>query len=187
MVNICDIRLKIHRGENRPKEEPAAQFTPHEIGMLTLPAETRFGAERLFHHRCRVHENFDLSALTRLLNQPAANAFEAFFDDVMIITVAGIDRNGPRLLARDSLHGIIVRRVAFGQHDDGFSFGPQRRGITAPRHALFHPRHLAMALQIHKLLQPCHRFRQVWPGKAHLRETLFESLRAYNIFCEFCQ
>ena len=63
----------------------------NQIGMLALPAEARLGRKRFFHQRRGIDEDFHVSAA--LLNEGARELFQAFFQDVVIVLTARIDRD----------------------------------------------------------------------------------------------
>ena len=89
MVHLRHICLQLQRGKYRAQKHPIASLAAHQIGMLALPPQTSSLPQRFFRNRGRIHKDFHLP--TALLNQPAGQAFQPFFDNIVIVFSLSID------------------------------------------------------------------------------------------------
>ena len=76
--------------------------------MLALPAEAGALGERLFHHRRGIDEDLERRR-SRLADEPGGQHFQPALDEVVIIAIAGIDRDRRRRFFRKD-----GERVALG-------------------------------------------------------------------------
>jgi len=113
--------------EKGTQKEPVPDLTAYKVGMLSLPPQSGCPSKGLFHHRGGVHENFDLSA--PFLDQPTPQPFQPLFDQIMVIPIAGIDRDCPSVLVFKQLERVVLWGIGFGQHHHGFGFRPESRRI----------------------------------------------------------
>ena len=74
MIGIRLVRGQIERGEDRTEKQPGAELSRHQIGMLTLPAETGSGGQGFFHHWRGVDK--DLHVTAGATDQPAPDLLE---------------------------------------------------------------------------------------------------------------
>ena len=156
-------------GVDRAQKEPVAQIPAEQVRMLALPADPRRLGQRFFHHRRGIDEH--LHRISALLDQPARQAFERRFHDIVIIPAAGIDRNaamGRRIGVGGGVIGgqIVARRIAHRQHDDRLHLGPERGRLRTLVGAALHPDHVAMPPIGQPALQPLAGFRRQ-RGRGH--------------------
>jgi len=133
--------------------------------VLALPAETGCGGERLFHHRRGIDKDLHIFAGAR--GKTGCDLLQPPLDDVVIIAVAGIDRNGGLVRFGKQVARIFFRAVVQSEHDDGAHVAPQRFRFGTPGFRFLHPRHRAVIAVVEKLSQPFRRERNaVWGGDA---------------------
>jgi hypothetical protein len=77
------------------------------VGVLALPAQPGGLAQRFFHDRGGIDEDFDLR-LRFLRHDPAGQRLERAFDEVVIIDPLRIDRN-PRAVGHIGQRQRVVR------------------------------------------------------------------------------
>jgi hypothetical protein len=152
MIGLRRIRGQIEAGKDRAEKQPRAELPRHQIGMLSLPAESGGGGERLFHHRCGVDKNFHVAA--GAIDEPASDLFQTGFDQVVVIVAARIDRNGAAAWLLENGKRIAIRSVIDAEHQDGAHLRPQHLRVAAPIGVGRHPRHIAVSASLEKVPQP---------------------------------
>ena len=93
--------------------------------------------------------------------------FQPPLDDVVIIAIAGIDRNGRLVGLGKQAAWIFFRTVVQPEHDDGANVSPERFRLCPAGLGFLHPRHRAVIAIVQKLSQPfgCER-NAVWGSDA---------------------
>ncbi len=137
MIHFGQVGFQVQLAIDRAQEQPAAMRPADEIAVLPLPAQTGRHRQRLFHHRRGVHE--DLKRARLLLDQPASEALQSFFHDVMIVAPLCVDGNASTCPFPRQRQRVAARSIAHPQHDDAAYFGPQRVWRAALLRALLHP------------------------------------------------
>lgn len=152
MIPLGLVNTELGGGEHAAQKQPGAMAAADEIGVLALPAETGGGGKRLFHHRGGIDEDFHI--LTGAGSKARGDLLQPPLDDVMVIAVAGIDRNGCLVWFRKQATRIFVRPVIEAEHDDGAHIAPERFWLRPTRLGFLHPRHGAVVAILEKLPQP---------------------------------
>ncbi|QTK79901.1 hypothetical protein AT6N2_C2270 [Agrobacterium tumefaciens] len=152
MILLGLIETQLGRGEHAAQKQPGAMAAADEIGMFALPAETGRGGKRLFHYRGSVDE--DLHILTGAGSKARGDLLQPPLDDVMVIAVAGIDRNGCLVRFQKQVARVFLRAVIETEHDDGAHITPERFGFRPTRLGFLHPRHGAVVAIVEELPQP---------------------------------
>ena len=146
---ICD---QIQGGINLPQKQPRPIIAGHQIGMFTLPANTRQRGQRLFHHRGGIDKDLNIPAI--LTNDPACHLLQAFFDQIVIITVAGIAGDIGKVRLLQHRHWVFFRPIIHRQNNHAAHIGPQPFGRPPPVQMITHPSHIPILPAVHKGLQP---------------------------------
>ena len=141
-VPVRRIGREFEGGEDGAEEEPGAEVAADEVRVLALPAESRRGGERLLHHRRGIDE--DLHAGVEFRHHPARERLEAFLDQVMIVAIAGIDRDRAARGPRERGEGVFRGAVVHPQHDDRAHLGPERARVAPPVRFRREPVHVAL-------------------------------------------
>ncbi|KVK52936.1 hypothetical protein L904_01165 [Agrobacterium sp. LY4] len=123
-----------------------------EVGVLALPAETGGGGKRFFHYRCGIDKDFHI--LTGARGKTGGDFLQPPLDDVVIITIAGIDRDGSLVGFGKQAARIFFRTVVQPEHDDGAHVSPERFRLCPAGLGFLHPRHRAVIAIVEKLSQP---------------------------------
>ena len=113
--------------------------------MFALPAEPGARRERLLEQRRRVDEHFYVRLFRpRRSDQKRRELLELALEDIVIVAVARVDRNGAGLGALERRQRIGVGAVVEAEHDDAFGVAHQRPWIDPPLEGLGHPGHVAV-------------------------------------------
>ncbi len=142
MVALRFIRRQVQVGEHLPQEQPGAMLAGDEVGVLALPSDAGPLRQGFFHDRGGVDEDLERAAVA--FGHPAAQPLQAFLDQVMVVAVARVDRDGgdiPALQGRERVH---LRPVVLPQHDHAARFRPERARLAALLGARLKPAHVAM-------------------------------------------
>ncbi len=114
--------------------------------MLALPAEAGGLGQGLLHHRRRVDE--DLHAGSRAGGEETGGFLQLALDHVVIVAVAGIDRDGGAVPRAEGRQRVGFGPVIESEEHDAAHLGPQDPRVGAPRRRVRHPGHGAvMALR----------------------------------------
>src|SRR5262249_45947027 len=62
MVTLGSIGRKLGGSENGAEQQPGAELARHQVGVLSLPTQSRGLSERLLHQRCGIDEDLHLGA-----------------------------------------------------------------------------------------------------------------------------
>ena len=138
--------------------------------MLALPAETGGLGQRFLHDGGGIDEKLDLAAIG--LAHPAAERLELLFDDIVIVAMAGIERDiAHNAVARGSA-GILRRPIVEAENDDRARRRPERPRIGAALGLVGEPNHIAVKSGGKKTREPClGGVRQFGRRKAHRIEA----------------
>lgn len=123
----------------------------NEIGVLAEPAKSGSLRQRLFHQRRCIYKHFHLPAAR--LRYPLCELFEALFDHVMIIFIAGVNGDIAAICQRQVLQGIMARPIVGAEHDGARCIAPHLLWAEAPGQRACQPGHLAMMAVIDKGLK----------------------------------
>ena len=97
MVVLRLVGRQVDIGEDRAEEQPGAERATDQIGVLALPADAGGRGERLFHQRRGIDEHLDVGAGPR--RKAGGDLLQLALDQVVIVAVAGIDRDRRPVLA----------------------------------------------------------------------------------------
>ncbi len=160
MIAFSFTRRQRQGRENRAKKQPRAIFARYKIGVFALPAQAGACGKRFFHDWRSIDEDLELAA--GFLDELACNAFQAFFDDVVIIAVLRVNGNHAPAFVLKSRHRIAVGAIIHAEHDDGFCIPPERARMRSFIGTRGQPSHVAMAAKFDKTFQIF--TRGVWKG-----------------------
>src|SRR5690606_5134126 len=157
MVPLGAIRLKRSFGEDRTKEQPGTVLPTDEIGVLSLPANSGSFRQRFFRTRCGVYEALHVRPGPR--SEFLRKLLELALDDVVVITVPGIDGNVCPVLASQQFGRIAFRPVIHPEHDDRAHLWPEDARVAAALLRFRHPLHRGVPSLGDKFVQPLRRQR----------------------------
>ena len=147
MIALGRVARQRQRGEDRAKKQPGAEVARDEIGVLALPAKARRLRQRLLHDRRGIDEHLDLGRVEALIagggRELSRELLQAAFDDLVIIAVAGVDRDVARAFVGESRQRIAGRRVIRPEHHDADRLRPEFAGIGAARLSRGKPVHVS--------------------------------------------
>ena len=129
-------------GQDLAQEQPGAERARHEVGVLALPAEPGRWRERLLQDRCRVDE--DLDRAPALGGEPAGELLEAALDQLVIVAMAGVDRDRAALAPREHRQRVLVRAIVEAEHDRALRRRPEAPRALPARRVAREPAHLAL-------------------------------------------
>ena len=133
---------QVRIGQNGAEKQPGAEAARDKDGMLALPADAGGLSEGLFHQRRGIDEDLDLGAGAS--GQKPRQVLELALDDVVIVAVAGIDRDIAGFARLEPRHRILVRPVIHPDHDKALRLRPKTLGCLAAIPRRFHPVHIAV-------------------------------------------
>ena len=107
--------------------------------MFTLPANTRFFSQRLFHQRRGIDEDLDL--LAGFFREGPRELFEALLEQVMIIGVLRIDANHAFRAPLKPRQRVLLRSVVQTDDHGRLRLRPHGGWMLTPRQRLLHPAH----------------------------------------------
>ena len=110
MVRVRRVGRRVERGVDLAQEQPGAEGPRHQVGVLALPTKTGGLGQRLFHDRRGIDEDFDV-APADVRDDELGQRLERAFDDVVVIPVAGIDRNRRPVGAAERGERVGIGRV----------------------------------------------------------------------------
>jgi hypothetical protein len=139
MVALRFVDRQFGRGEDRAEEKPVAEVAGDEDGVLALPTETGRLREGFLHHGRGIDEHLDVRASPG--GEKTRHLLELALDDVVIIAISGVDRDGRAVLLRQRGERIAVLTVIQSEQDDTADLGPKGRRRSSPPGGLGHPRH----------------------------------------------
>jgi len=140
------------------EEKPGAEIARDEVGVLALPAEPGGCGERLFHHRRGVDEHLELTRPARV--DPARELLQALLDEIVIIAIPRIDRDGAALALGERRQRVLRGPVIDAEHDDAPRLGPECLRIGALIRAGGEPAHIAVMARLEKRREPRARLRR---------------------------
>ena len=145
MVFFGRVRLELEVGEDRSEKEPRAELARDEVGVLALPADPGALCERLLHQGRRVDEHLDVGRFGfGRSDEMRRERFQLALDDVVVVAIAGVDRNRAAGLSRERRQRILLRAVVEAEDDKAFRPRHERPRVDAPLKGLRHPAHLAV-------------------------------------------
>jgi hypothetical protein len=97
--------------------------------VLALPADAGGGGERLLHDRRGVDEDLDLFG--GLGGEPAGDRLEPLLDEIVVVSAAGIDRDGRLVRTSEQGQRIVFGSVVEAKHDHRARLRPQRPRVAA--------------------------------------------------------
>jgi hypothetical protein len=121
--------------------------------VLALPAEPGHLAERLFHHRRGIDEHLHLAA-AGFRDQPGAQFLQPSLDHLVIVAVAGIDRDRAAVRLAEDRQRVLVRAVVHAEDDDRAHIGPERLRRAPALQRFRHPAHGAVPAVRQKRFEP---------------------------------
>src|SRR6185312_2625078 len=141
-LRLRRIDRQLGRGEDGAQEQPRAELARDQYAVLALPAEAGSFRQRLFHHRGGVDENLHLVPGPAL--EQTGDFLEPALDELVIVPVARIDRDGAAVPVRENAERIVRRPVFDPEHDDGADVRPEPGRLGALAWLVRKPVHVAV-------------------------------------------
>ena len=114
----------VERGVDLAQEQPGTVRARDEVGVLALPADAGAFGQRLLHHRRGVDEHLHRRAEAR--HDELREVLQLALDHVVIVAVAGIDRDAAAVGLVERGERIVLRRIGQAEGDHAARRRPQR-------------------------------------------------------------
>ena len=141
-VRMRFVGRDVERGVDLAQEQPRAMSARDEVGVLALPADPGALRQRLLHHRRSIDEY--LHRGTEARDDELSEMLQHALHHVVIVAVAGIDRDGAAIGERERGERIVVRRVRQAERDHAARVRPQVARIAACVRSRCEPAHVAV-------------------------------------------
>ncbi len=121
-VDLRLVRRELDVGEDRAEKQPGAEVAADQIGVLALPADAGGSGKRLLHERRGIDEHLDVGAGPR--GEARGDLLQPALDQVVIVAVAGVDRDGRPVLPSEACQRVVIRPVVEAEHHHRAHAGP---------------------------------------------------------------
>ena len=145
VIDLRRIGRKREVGEDLAEEQPGAEAARYEIGVLALPADACLLGKRLLQYRRRVDEHLDLGPEAAV--HPAGQLLETPLDQVVVVAVAGVNRDGRALTSPEGRERIFVRTIVEPDDDHRSRLRPEGAWALAALRIAREPIHVAVPTQ----------------------------------------